>query len=72
MYNEGIDYMVGGEKMIVSKVVIVLDYGGIELWKSIIFYFESVGISYEEFGFEVLELVDYLGLVIIVSEKVVN
>lgn len=50
MYNEGIDYTAGGEKMTVSKVAIASDHGGIELRKSIISYLESVGISYEEFG----------------------
>lgn len=72
MYNEGIDYTAGGEKMIVSKVAIASDHGGIELRKSIISYLESVGISYEEFGPEAPESVDYPGLAITVSEKVVN
>lgn len=72
MYNEGIDYTAGGEKMTVSKVAIASDHGGIELRKSIISYLESVGISYEEFGPETPESVDYPGLAITVSEKVVN
>ncbi len=72
MYNEGIDYTAGGEKMTVSKVAIASDHGGIELRKSIISYLESVGISYEEFGPEAPESVDYPGLAITVSEKVVN
>ncbi|KTA60522.1 ribose 5-phosphate isomerase [Listeria monocytogenes] len=58
--------------MIVSKVAIASDHGGIELRKSIISYLESVGISYEEFGPEAPESVDYPGLAITVSEKVVN
>ncbi|MBC1497459.1 ribose 5-phosphate isomerase B [Listeria welshimeri] len=58
--------------MTVSKVAIASDHGGIELRKSIIFYLESVGISYEEFGPEAPESVDYPGLAITVSEKVVN
>ncbi|EAF1190127.1 ribose 5-phosphate isomerase B [Listeria monocytogenes] len=58
--------------MTVSKVAIASDHGGIELRKSIISYLESVGISYEEFGPEVPESVDYPGLAITVSEKVVN
>lgn len=33
MYNEGIDYTAGGEKMTVSKVAIASDHGGIELRK---------------------------------------
>lgn len=72
MYNEGIDYTAGGEKMTVSKVAIASDHSGIELRKSIISYLESVGISYEEFGPEAPESVDYPGLAITVSEKVVN
>lgn len=72
MYNEGIDYTAGGKKMTVSKVAIASDHGGIELRKSIISYLESVGISYEEFGPETPESVDYPGLAITVSEKVVN
>lgn len=72
MYNEGIDYTAGGEKMTVSIVAIASDHGGIELRKSIISYLESVGISYEEFGPEAPESVDYPGLAITVSEKVVN
>ncbi len=72
MYNEGIDYTAGGEKMTVSNVAIASDHGGIELRKSIISYLESVGISYEEFGPEAPESVDYPGLAITVSEKVVN
>ncbi|CCQ22225.1 Putative sugar phosphate isomerase ywlF [Listeria monocytogenes] len=55
--------------MTVSKVAIASDHGGIELRKSIISYLESVGISYEEFGPEAPESVDYP---ITVSEKVVN
>ncbi|HFT6224499.1 TPA: ribose 5-phosphate isomerase B [Listeria monocytogenes] len=58
--------------MTVSKVAIASDHGGIELRKSIISYLESVGISYEEFGPEAPESVDYPGLAITVSEKVVN
>ncbi|MBC1469326.1 ribose 5-phosphate isomerase B [Listeria welshimeri] len=58
--------------MTVSKVAITSDHGGIELRKSIISYLESVGISYEEFGPEAPESVDYPGLAITVSEKVVN
>ncbi|EHC2201718.1 ribose 5-phosphate isomerase B [Listeria monocytogenes] len=58
--------------MTVSKVAIASDHGGIELRKSIISYLESVGISYEEFGPEIPESVDYPGLAITVSEKVVN
>ncbi|MCD1709151.1 ribose 5-phosphate isomerase B [Listeria monocytogenes] len=58
--------------MTVSKVAIASDHGGIELRKSIISYLESVGISYEEFGPEAPESVDYQGLAITVSEKVVN
>ncbi|ARJ46969.1 ribose 5-phosphate isomerase B [Listeria monocytogenes] len=58
--------------MTVSKVAIASDHGGIELRKSIISYLESVGISYEEFGPEAPESVDYPGLAIAVSEKVVN
>ncbi|EAF9921003.1 ribose 5-phosphate isomerase B [Listeria monocytogenes] len=58
--------------MTVSKVAIASDRGGIELRKSIISYLESVGISYEEFGPEAPESVDYPGLAITVSEKVVN
>lgn len=58
--------------MTVSKVAIASDHGGIELRKSIISYLESVGISYEEFGPETPESVDYPGLAITVSEKVVN
>ena len=72
MYNEGIDYTAGGGKMTVSKGAIASDHGGIELRKSIISYLESVGISYEEFGPEAPESVDYPGLAITVSEKVVN
>ncbi|EAD7630387.1 ribose 5-phosphate isomerase B [Listeria monocytogenes] len=58
--------------MTVSKVAIASDHGGIELRKSIISYLESVGISYEEFGPEIPESVDYPVLAITVSEKVVN
>ncbi|MBC1288367.1 ribose 5-phosphate isomerase B [Listeria welshimeri] len=58
--------------MTVSKVAIASDHGGVELRKSIISYLESVGISYEEFGPEAPESVDYPGLAITVSEKVVN
>ncbi|EDK4067240.1 ribose-5-phosphate isomerase [Listeria monocytogenes] len=58
--------------MTVSKVAIASDHGGIELRKSIISYLESVGISYEEFGPETPESVDYPGLAITISEKVVN
>ncbi|EAC9079750.1 ribose 5-phosphate isomerase B [Listeria monocytogenes] len=58
--------------MTVSKVAIASDHGGIELRKNIISYLESVGISYEEFGPEAPESVDYPGLAITVSEKVVN
>ncbi|EHZ7831016.1 ribose 5-phosphate isomerase B [Listeria monocytogenes] len=58
--------------MTVSKVAIASDHGGIELRKSIISYLESVGISYEELGPEAPESVDYPGLAITVSEKVVN
>ncbi|CAM4396392.1 ribose 5-phosphate isomerase B [Listeria monocytogenes] len=58
--------------MTVNKVAIASDHGGIELRKSIISYLESVGISYEEFGPEAPESVDYPGLAITVSEKVVN
>ncbi|ECB9645612.1 ribose 5-phosphate isomerase B [Listeria monocytogenes] len=58
--------------MTVSKVAIASDHGGIELRKSIISYLESVGISYEEFGPEAPESVDYPGLAVTVSEKVVN
>ncbi|MBC2183755.1 ribose 5-phosphate isomerase B [Listeria sp. FSL L7-0233] len=58
--------------MTVGKVAIASDHGGIELRKSIISYLESVGISYEEFGPEAPESVDYPGLAITVSEKVVN
>ncbi|EAC8326624.1 ribose 5-phosphate isomerase B [Listeria monocytogenes] len=58
--------------MTVSNVAIASDHGGIELRKSIISYLESVGISYEEFGPEAPESVDYPGLAITVSEKVVN
>ncbi|EAD5841358.1 TPA: ribose 5-phosphate isomerase B [Listeria innocua] len=58
--------------MTVSKVAIASDHGGIELRKSIISYLESVGIGYEEFGPEAPESVDYPGLAITVSEKVVN
>ncbi|EAD8613251.1 ribose 5-phosphate isomerase B [Listeria monocytogenes] len=58
--------------MTVSKVAIASDHGGIELRKSIISYLESVGISYEEFGPEAPKSVDYPGLAITVSEKVVN
>ncbi|ECV3106900.1 ribose 5-phosphate isomerase B [Listeria monocytogenes] len=58
--------------MTVSKVAIASDHGGIELRKSIISYLESVGISYEEFGPETPESVDYPRLAITVSEKVVN
>ncbi|EAC4528720.1 ribose 5-phosphate isomerase B [Listeria monocytogenes] len=58
--------------MTVSKVAIASDHGGIELRKSIISYLESVGISYEEFGPEAPESVDYPGLAITVSDKVVN
>ncbi|EGF3648070.1 ribose 5-phosphate isomerase B [Listeria monocytogenes] len=58
--------------MTVSIVAIASDHGGIELRKSIISYLESVGISYEEFGPEAPESVDYPGLAITVSEKVVN
>ncbi|EAG6863059.1 ribose 5-phosphate isomerase B [Listeria monocytogenes] len=58
--------------MTVSKVAIASDHGGIELRKSIISYLESVGISYEEFGPEAPESVDYPGLAITISEKVVN
>ncbi|EAE5717228.1 ribose 5-phosphate isomerase B [Listeria monocytogenes] len=58
--------------MTVSKVAIASDHSGIELRKSIISYLESVGISYEEFGPEAPESVDYPGLAITVSEKVVN
>ncbi|EAF0571266.1 ribose 5-phosphate isomerase B [Listeria monocytogenes] len=58
--------------MTVSKVAIASDHGGIELRKSIISYLESVGISYEEFGPEIPESVDYPRLAITVSEKVVN
>ncbi|EAH4337982.1 ribose 5-phosphate isomerase B [Listeria monocytogenes] len=58
--------------MTVSKVAIASDHGGIELRKSIISYLESVGISYEEFGPEAPESVDYPGLAITVSEKVIN
>lgn len=72
MYNKGIEYTAGGEKMTVSTVAIASDHGGIELRKSIISYLESVGISYEEFGPETPESVDYPELAITVSEKVIN
>ncbi|AHI57105.1 ribose 5-phosphate isomerase B [Listeria ivanovii] len=58
--------------MTVSTVAIASDHGGIELRKSIISYLESVGISYVEFGPDAPESVDYPGLAITVSEKVVN
>lgn len=51
-------------------VAIASDHGGIELRKSIVQLLESLGITYQEFGPETPESVDYPELAFTVSEKV--
>ncbi|MHC5252807.1 ribose 5-phosphate isomerase B [Listeria kieliensis] len=51
-------------------VAIASDHGGIELRKSIVHLLESLGITYQEFGPETPESVDYPELAFTVSEKV--